>query len=372
MAPLKKRLFKKEKSRLVYWLREGKGKRLTRLDSGADYAFNNEIVMFNVEVFQAKAISNYIVLQEFPHSEEVEQDLNQALTLISLPQLVLMQICDNLYVQDILNLRDINDEFRNFINHIYVPRLSLPLLPDTYMLIGKKRILSLTSCCNLAWLPGIRDFEPFKALNLGFVRELKLTGNNLNWYECTLSKSYTNSLRFLLQSIKKTSLSFLEIHTDVTAESLSLLNMLKAFKNLEELVIHRHGNNNSKTKEKKSSEKNSLECVLAVTALKRLKLIWDNHQAIYIEGFMFESDSLEELVLEGKHVPLHKLRLPQLQAFTIDAMLFTLYNNKQEVAQIVLDGCPKLKLFNDIDVEAIGKDVEKLPDLCNLLCFGPI
>ena len=46
---------------------------------------------------------------------------------------------------------------------------------------------------------------------------------------------------------------------DVTAESLSLLNMLKAFKNLEELVIHRHGNNNSKTKEKKRSEKNSLQ-----------------------------------------------------------------------------------------------------------------
>merc|ERR1712096_513181 len=119
--------------------------------------------------------------------------------------------------------------------------------------------------------------------------------------------------------------------------------------------IHRHRNNLFSDTADKKSTKNILQCVLAVTALKRLKLTW--YQPIYNDdGFVFESDSLEELVLEGKHFPLENLRLPLTKTFPLDDMWFPMYNNtnKQELVQKVLDGCPKLELFNDIDVEANG------------------
>eukprot|EP00092_Neocalanus_flemingeri_P030160 GFUD01032738.1.p1 GENE.GFUD01032738.1~~GFUD01032738.1.p1 ORF type:complete len:375 (+),score=58.48 GFUD01032738.1:44-1168(+) len=372
MARLKKRICRRERSRLVFWLRDGKSRRLLRLADAAAYVQDNEILMLNVENFQAKALSNYMVQQEFPLSTEVEQDLSdlsQTLSLSNLPELVLMHICGCLSVSDIVHLKDVNKVFKNFINHTYVPLLVLPFPTDAFQLIQQKRVLQLTSCCNLSWIPGIRDLEPFKSLNLNFLRELKLVGQNYDWYNQTLSKDYIVSLEFLLQSLNKSSLHRLEILTDGTSDYLHLLNMLKAFKNLQELNLH--GFRNSFTVDYdgvwKNSIKNILECVLANTTVKRLNLT--NFQPFSMEkGFVIESDTLEELVIECKEFPIEKLKLPQMKVLTIDAMFWPM-GNKQEFTKKVFDGCPKLKLFNNIDVDTIDKDINKLIELCNFRLY---
>ena len=65
-------------------------------------------------------------------------------------------------------------------------QLSLPVSAAVLENLVKRKVVSLSSCCNLTWLPGIDTFQPFNQLNLTNLRELKLIGKNCDWIISTL------------------------------------------------------------------------------------------------------------------------------------------------------------------------------------------
>ena len=235
----------------VNWERPPGG-RLLRLDNAAHYV-DSDILVYNIDSVNAVAVAQHTTDQRIPPLPL--QESTKSNDVFNFEKLerhnTLESILGFLGVSDIEALSKVSSFLSDYINRHYLLRLSLPLPPGVSEKLENRKVLALTSCCNLAWLPGIHTFEPFNQLDLTKLRELKLIGKNLNIYAYPheLSQEYHNSLQYLLETVSKTApLKKLEILTDSTNCSVQTAVMIKRLVNLDELVLHGIGHfNNSAT-----------------------------------------------------------------------------------------------------------------------------
>ena len=147
-----------------------------------------------------------------------------------------------LEISDIEALSKVSSFLSSFFSNNYILRVSLPLPSELCRKLANRKVLALTSCCNLNWLPEIHSMEPFNQLNLTNLRELKLIGKNIDDVYLCLSPTYHMSLQHLIKALANAnSLKKLEILTDSTKFSVDTAKMMVKLHNLEELVLHNIG-----------------------------------------------------------------------------------------------------------------------------------
>ena len=251
-----------------------------------------------------------------------------------------------------------------YIDSEFLVQLSLPLPPSTASCLQGRRLLSLTSCCNLAWLPAIQTFQPFNQLNLTQLRQLKLIGKNIDLMNhpslgLSLSPTYHSSLSHLLSS--SPSLQKLEILTDSTQQSMEAAKRIKLLVNLEELVLHGIGHfNNSATYPIDVNMSNLIiEQVLENKRISVLKLVkFEVSEYHFFNKLNIRSHSLRELaILQSKVIKLGDIELPELRILETDisTYVFDFYINN-EMKATVESSCPKLETWNGRDLASLARE----------------
>ena len=280
----------------------------------------------------------------------------------------LRPILDFLGVSDIEALSKVSSFFSNHIDHNYLLRLSLPLPPGMLRKLANRKVLALTSCCNLAWLPGIHTFQPFDQLNLTNIRELKLIGKNLDLdprnMNTQLSQDYHKSLQHILKCLSRSNISKLkrlEILTDSTSRSVDTALVMKKLVSLEELVLHGIGHfNNSAAYE---VDVDTANLIIGNALLNKnisvLHLVKYQVRTLANSGIVVHSDSLEQLsILDCKAIKLD-LKLPSLTSLETDisTYVFDHFVDKQ-MKQMVETNCPLLRTWNGVDVKEVAKKAD--------------
>lgn len=276
-----------------------------------------------------------------------------------LPSLVLLQVCDTLGVADILALASTNKVLHGLLHSCLLLRLHLPVPEHLEVDARTKRVLSLSSSCNLLTLPGITSLVPLHSLNLSKLKELSLIGNNHVWNkQYLLTDQYKRVLGFLLSSLNSASIKKLEFLTDESLSCVEVLDGLTRFPNLEEVVAHGIGYFNlcsSYHMDKEIAQK-IINKVLCNTRLKVLRL--KSFQTIN-RCVIFESPSLERLDAElGKSFEIGLLSLPNAREISIDtSMWYGCFYHAQngDLKKIVAHGCPSLENLNGIDLAYLAQ-----------------
>ena len=273
-------------------------------------------------------------------------------------------ILDFLGVSDIEALSKVSSFLSNYIDRHYLLRLSLPLPPETSEKLGNRKVLALTSCCNLAGLPGIHTFQPFNQLNLTNLRELKLIGNsNLHritseiYYKLEVSEVYHNSLQFLLKSFSKTAtLKKLEILTDSTTCSVNTAGMITGLVNLEELMLH--NDDCYRWKANTIIRKTLLNKNISVLNLVGFG---DGNPSKSNEPLVVHSETLTQLRVSGGEkrgmglVARLDLVLPSLTILETELPLPSSEVDNFFDRKMVETNCPLLCTWNGVDVKDVAK-----------------
>ena len=359
MPRLRNSKFRRVRAR-VNWERSSGG-RLLRLDSAAHYV-DSDILVYDIDGVNAVAVAQHTTDQRIPPLPLPHSESTNIFTFKKLERHnTLEPILEYLGVPDIEALGKASSFLSNYIDQHYLLRLSLPLPPEMSSKLGNRKLLALTSCCNLAWLPGIHTFQPFNQLNLTKLRELKLIGKNLNVHAyLELNQAYHTSLQHLLESLSKTAtLKKLEILTDSTTHSVDTAEMIKKLVNLEELVLHGIGHFNNSAFYQVDAEIVNLiiQRALLNTTISVLHLIRVNvHENEETKNLVVHSQRLKQLsILECKVIKLD-LVLPSLTSLEteISTYVFNHYVNKQ-MKQMVEANCPLLCTWNGVNVKEVAK-----------------
>jgi len=292
--------------------------------------------------------------------KRVEGGNQEALNLHLLPHIVLLQICDNVAVKDVLALAGTSKILHSFLHSCFLVVLRLPVPPALQEAARTKQVLSLTSSCNVHSLPGVVTLQPFASLNLNKLKELSLTGKNHVWNkQYLLSDQYKQVLGHLISTLDRPSLNRLEFLTDESMACVDLLEGLPTFGNLSEVVVHGIGYFNpcaSYHMDKEIAQK-IINKVLANTSIKILRL--KSFQTIN-RCVVFESPSLEQLEAElGRSFQIGLLNLPRSKEIQIDtSMWYGCFYHAQngELKRIVSHGCPSLEKFNGIDLSLLAAE----------------
>ena len=348
----------------VNWERSPGG-RLLRLDNAAHYV-DSDILVYNIDSVNAVAVAQHTTDQRIPPLPLLEStestESNEVFNFEKLERHnTLEPILDALGISDIEALGKVSSFFSNYIDQHYMLRLSLPLPPGISEKLGSRKVLALTSCCNLAWLPGIHTFQPFNQLNLTKLRELKLIGKNLNVYaHLELNQSYHKSLQHLIKTLTETAtLKKLEILTDSTTHSVDTAVMIKKLVNLEELVLHGIGHfNNSAIYQIDVGIPNLIiQSALLNKTISVLHLVKFNVDELAESNtLVVHSDRLREVsILKSKVIKLD-LVLPSLTSLEteISTYIFDHYINKQ-MKLMVEENCPLLRSWNGVNVKDVAK-----------------
>ena len=226
----------------INWDRSSGG-RLLRLDNPAQFV-DSDILVYNIDNVNLFAVAQHSSDQRIPPlvpftSTESDQVFNfEKLERHN----SLEPILNFLGISDIEALSKVSSFLSCFIANNYILRVSLPLPSEMCRKLANRKVLALTSCCNLNWLPEIHSMEPFNQLNLTNLRELKLIGKNIDDVYLCLSPTYHMSLQHLIKALTNAnSLKKLEILTDSTKFSVDTAKMMVKLHNLEELVLHNIG-----------------------------------------------------------------------------------------------------------------------------------
>lgn len=351
----------------VNWERR-RGGRLLRLGRPAHFV-DSEVMVYDIDTVNERTVKAHTVEQRVPPLPSMlEDDMESSFDFCSLARHdVLDNIIAYLSIKEMEALRDVNSWLKNYIDTKLVVRLSLPLPQETASRLGGRRILALSSCCNLAWLPGIHTFGPFTQLNLTQLRELKLTGKNLDLMiemEKCLSSTYHHSLSYILNHLSKTStLQKLEILTDSTDKTLETAKLIKNLVNLEELVLHGIGHFNNTASYSIDTNMANRVIVEAMlnTRIRTLKLVKFETGEFPRNELFLKSDTLKELaILESKVTKIRALDLPSLITLETDisSITFDMAISKRwfkDLKRLVFKSCPKLETWNSQDLLKLSK-----------------
>ena len=341
----------------VNWERSSGG-RLLRLNNPAHYV-DSDILVYDIDSVNAVAVAQHTSDQRIPPPPPLEStESNEVFYFEKLERHnTLEPILDFLGVSDIEALSKVSSFWSNYIDRHFLLRLSLPLPPGASEKLGNRKVLALTSCCNLAWLPGIQTFQPFNQLNLTKLRELKLIGKNLNVYGFELSQVYHNSLQHLLKTLSKTAtVKKLEILTDSTTRSIDTAGMIKRLVNLEELVLHGIGHfSNSASYQVEAMIANPI--IHAALLNKNISVLHLVKFELHVssEPLVVHSETLTQLcVSECKHIRLD-LELPALTTLKTELTIPMSETGDFIDKKMVETNCPLLCTWNGVDVKDVAK-----------------
>ena len=203
----------------INWDRSSGG-RLLRLDNPAQFV-DSDILVYNIDNVNLFAVAEHSSDQRIPPlvpftSTGTEQVFNfEKLERHN----CLEPILNFLGISDIEALSKVSSFLSSFIANNYILRVSLPLPSEMCRKLANRKVLALTSCCNLNWLPEIHTMKPFNQLNLTNLRELKLIGKNIDVHASIyiLSPTYHMSLQHVIKALANVNpLKKLEILTDST------------------------------------------------------------------------------------------------------------------------------------------------------------
>jgi len=343
----------------VNWERSSGG-RLLRLDNPAHYV-DGDILVYNIDRVNAVAVVQHTTDQRIPSLGLLENtNSNEVFNFEKLERHnTLVPILNALGVSDIEALSKVSSFLSNYINNHYLLQLCLPLPPGISERLGNRKVLALTSCCNLVWLPGIQTFQPFNQLNLTNLRELKLIGKNLNVHamHLELSQVYHTSLQHLLKSFSKTvTLKKLEILTDSTTRSVDTAAMIKKLVNLDELVLHGIGHFSASASYRVEAKE--------ANPIVREALLNKNISVLRLVKFEVRERS-GPLVVYSK--TLKQLCVSECKVLTLDLMLPALIALDTEPTdcmfkidhyidkKMVETNCPLLCTWNGMNVKEVAK-----------------
>ena len=354
----------------VNWERSSGG-RLLRLDNAAHYV-DSDILVYDIDGVNAFALAQHTTNQRIPPLPLPHSESTTSTGIFNFEKLerhnMLEPILEFLGVSDIEALGKMSSFLSNYIDQQYLLRMSLPLPPGISEKLGHRKVLALTSCCNLAWLPDIHIFQPFNQLNLTKLRELKLIGKNLNVHaHLELSQAYHTSLQHLLESLSKTAtLRKLEILTDSTSHSIDTALMIKKLVNLEELVLHGIGHFNDTDNSVRYQvdveianliiQRALLNTTISVLHLIKFNVSESHNELDESNILVVHSQRLKQMsILECKVIKLD-LVLPSLTSLEteISTYIFDHYIDKQ-MKQMVETNCPLLRTWNGVDVKEVAK-----------------
>ena len=348
----------------ISWERDDEG-RLQRLDNQA-LQEDSDLLVYNIDSVNAGALARHATEQRIPPPPPSGSTQSNGIFNFEILERneMLDPILSFLGLQDIANLRGVSTFLCNYIDRNYLLRLSLPIPLDTLDNLRNRKVLALTSCCNLTWLPGIHTFQPFSQLNLTNLREVKLIGKNCAWVSRTfypeLSQVYHDSLQHLIKILSETAmLRKLEILTDITRRSLDTAETISKLVNLEELVLHGiyHFSNGEGTQPVPADTPN-LIIQNALLNKNVSKLTLDRFEIDFDEPLIVKSDVLKELsVLRCKSTQLDLL-LPSLTSLETDISLYFDPDGslKMRMKRMVEAGCPLLHSWNGVNVNEVAKE----------------
>ena len=344
----------------ISWERNDGG-RLQRLDNQA-LQEDSDLLVYNIDRVNAGALARHATDQTIAPPPPIESaQSNGVFDFAKLESNEMLDpILSFLGLQDILSLRGVSALLLNYIDRNYLLQLSLPLPPDKLDNLGNRKVLALTSCCNLTWLPGINTFQPFNQLNLTRLREVKLIGKNADWrgtnisWYPQLSQVYHDSLQHLIKILSETAmLRKLEILTDLTKRSLDTAETIVKLVNLEELVLHGiyHFSNGDGT-QPAHAETTNLMIQKALWNKNVSKLTLDRFEILPDEPLIVKSDALKELsVLRCKHTQMD-LFLPALTSLETDIGMPYDHDGMKKMVEA---GCPLLLTWNGVNVKEVAR-----------------
>ena len=368
MPRVRNPMFRRRGRARVNWERSSGG-RLLRLDNPAQY-MDSDLLIYNIDHVNAIAVAQHTTEQRVPPLPPLTESAqsNEVFNFEKLERHnALRPILDFLGVSDIEALSKVSSFFSNHIDHNYLLRLSLPLPPGMLRKLANRKVLALTSCCNLAWLPGIHTFQPFDQLNLTNIRELKLIGKNLDpCYMNThqLSQDYHKSLQHILKCLSRSNISKLkrlEILTDSTSRSVDTALVMKKLVSLEELVLHGIGHFN--TSATYDVDVDTANLIIGNALLNKnisvLHLVKYDVRILAKSSIVIHSDSLEQLsILECKVIKLD-LKLPSLTSLETDISTYVFdHFVDEQMKQMVEANCPLLRTWNGVDVKEVAKKAD--------------
>ena len=328
----------------INWDRSSGG-RLLRLDNPAQFV-DSDILVYNIDNVNLFAVAEHSSDQRIPPlvpftSTGTEQVFNfEKLERHN----CLEPILNFLGISDIEALSKVSAFLSSFIANNYILRVSLPLPSEMCRKLANRKVLALTSCCNLNWLPEIHTMKPFNQLNLTNLRELKLIGKNIDDVYLCLSPTYHMSLQHLIKALANAnSLKKLEILTDSTKFSVDTAKMMVKLHNLEELVLHGIGHFNSLQRSYHADVdvanliiKNSL-LNKRISVLHLVKFELERHA----DKLVIHSDNLKQLhVLQCKDFEKMDLVLPSLIHFETESIYLDYL--QLSMKKMVETNCPML------------------------------
>ena len=348
----------------ISWDRDLDG-RLQRLDSPA-LQEDGDLLVYNIDIVNAGALARHAVDQIIlpPPGLEFTQHV-----IFDFERLERYQMLDPVLsfigLRDIENMRSVSIFLRNYIDNNFLLRLSLPLPSDASKNLGKRKVLAITSCCNLTWLPGINTLQPFTQLNLTNLREMKLIGKNCDWRVNSppvLSQVYHESLQHLIKILSETaSLRKLEILTDVTERSLDTADAIVKLVNLEELVLHGiYYFSDGEGTQPTPAEVPNLIIQHALLNRNVSKLTLIQFEIVPDEALIVNSDTLTELsILKCKSTQLD-LSLSSLTSLETDISMIWDFDGseKKRMKTMVEAGCPQLLVWNEVNVQEVAEQAE--------------
>ena len=238
--------------------------------------------------------------------KEAEEDdhhsSSSGLRLVSLPDLVLISIVDNLSVSDVARLSCVNKYLRHFINSHYILRVTLtgPATsaaastssdPDNTTASTSLNVLSLSLRLSISQLPSdLATYQPFSRLNLRKLKSLKVTGQNHIWNkQYLLSDLYKNTMERVLLCRPSYShhLTHLEFLVDESKRSVDIVKLVRHFPNLVEVTLHGIGYFDTGSYHMdKDLAQSIISSILYNSKIKilRLKSFDTLHRCIVIEG----------------------------------------------------------------------------------------
>ena len=372
----------------INWERSSGG-RLLRLENAAHYV-DSDILVYNIDDVNAAAMANHSSNQRIPPLPlmtfgKTDEEFNSPITSAITDQVFFFEklerhnslepIINFLGIADMEALSKASTFLSNYLaNNYLLQRLSLPLPPEMYEKLGNRKVLSLTSCCNLDWLPDIHSMKPFNQLNLTKLKELKLIGKNLNVHApggrwgLELSQTYHRSLQHIIKTLSNTNLlEKLEILTDSTNLSVDIAKMIGKMSNLEELVLHGIGH----------FSKSASYQVDVVTANLIIKNVLKNKSISTLHLVKYEISEYGDPDAEGHTLPLRvfsdtlkQLSILESKVIILDLDLPALTSLETEISTYVFDHyidmpmkrmvetkCPILQTWNGVNLKELAEKV---------------
>ena len=259
-----------------------------------------------------------------------------------LPAEVLDMIVLYLDLEGVKNLVQVCPRVAAFAEANYIAQVQISC--DSRVLTSKKRVLKVSCSQNLLELK-----SQFKALNLGFLKELSLRGNYYSGKGCR--DTYVEILKQVLDMIRPNALQKLEILVHESQNIPVLEALLAKCTNLQEVSLIGHG------REAQYAAPNSsfgaISTVVNKVKAKKLKIA--NFQTAPLADVRLVNPQVEELYLDlGKEFRVSEMKFPRLRKVEVAPEVMgcscLAHADDGHFKNLVFSGCPNIESYNGIDL----------------------